>query len=145
MRHQDGTRKALWVDRNVTVAGSFPLAGPKHQIRRTSLPMAGPKHQIDRTSLPLADRNIRFAGPPCLWSDRDTNLCAPRRAFLPMVEPAIRFEICKVTKWQEGCSCRKHGHRKQSVTRILLSFPFPLTLYAKVLSKPVRFASHVWE
>ena len=62
---------------------------------------------------------VRPAGPPCLWPDRP---------------PAL--ELTKLLNGGKGCSRRKHGYRKESGSRALLAFPFPLALYARVLSKP---------
>ena len=62
---------------------------------------------------------VRPAGPPCLWPDRP---------------PAL--QLTKLLNGGKGCSRRKHGYRKESGSRALLAFPFPLALYARVLSKP---------
>ena len=107
---------------------SFPLARLKHQIRWTSLPMAGPRLQPS-PDLPAygpdrnikfagppclwPDRNIKFAGPRCLWPDRETNLGALRRTSLPMAGPATRFGTYKVTEWREGVQPQKTWIQKR--------------------------------
>ena len=113
----------LWPDRNIKFAGP-PCLWPDRNIKFAGPPCLWP------------DRNMKFAGPPCLWPDRERNLCAPRRTSLPMAGPATRFGTCKVSEWREGVQCKKHGYRKQSITRTLRPFPFPRALYARVLSKP---------
>ena len=62
---------------------------------------------------------MRSVGPRCLWPDRP---------------PAL--ELTKLLNGGKGCSCRKHGYRKESGSRALLAFRLPLALYARVLSKP---------
>ena len=151
MRHQAGTGKALPMagPEHHNARTSFPFARPKHQIRWTSL-MAGPRLELRQTpaygrtetsnspdlsaygrtetsnspDLPAYGRTVRQtyvgpAGPPCLWPDRP---------------PAL--ELTKLLNGGKGCSRRKHGYRQESGSRALFAFPFPLALYARVLSKP---------
>ena len=116
---------------------ALPAYGRTETSNLLDLPAYG---RTETSNLPGAclwpDRNMKFAGPPCLWPDRERNLCAPRRTSLPMAGPATRFGTCKVSEWREGVQCKKHGYRKQSITRTLRPFPFPRALYARVLSKP---------
>ena len=150
--HQAGTGKAL------------PMAGPGHRHARTSCPLARPNTKLAGPPCLWPDRDFNFARPPCLWPDQNIKFAGPRclgrtdtpnSPDLPAYGRTVRqtyvrpagppclwpdrppaLELTKLLNGGKGCSRRKHGYKKESGSRALLAFPFPLALYARVLSKP---------
>ena len=130
-------RHCLWPDRNLKFAGPHCL-WPDRNIK-----FFGP-HCL------WPDRTIKFFGPHCLWPDRTIKFAGPhaygrsvRQTYVHRAGPPCLWPdrtpalgLTKLVNGGRGCSRRKHGYRKQSGTRILLPFPLPLALYARVLSKP---------
>ena len=128
---QDGTSEALpvvgphclWPDEPSNSSGltAYGRTEPSNSPGLTAYGRTETSNSPDLTAYGRTVRQtyVHPAGPPCLWPDRT---------------PALG--LTKLVNGGRGCSRRKHGYRKQSGTRILLPFPLPLALYARVLSKP---------
>ena len=76
------------------------MAGPRLQLRRTSLPY-GPTETSNSPDLPAYGRTVR------------QTYVRPAGPSLPMAGPATRFGTYKVTDWREGVQPQKTWIRKR--------------------------------